>query len=76
MRDMPGNRQWHGLFTFYEEAFEVYQRIQHQSVDGMLPEHFSLPWSLVFRKALKNLKREYPVERVMAGSSRPLLQEI
>ncbi|KXT53510.1 hypothetical protein HMPREF3038_00709 [Akkermansia sp. KLE1797] len=42
----------------------------------MLPEHFSLPLYFVFRKALKNLKREYPVERVMAGSSRLLLQEV
>ncbi|MFQ7015746.1 MULTISPECIES: hypothetical protein [unclassified Akkermansia] len=76
MREMPGNRQRHWLFTFHEEAFEAYQRIQHQSVDGMLPEHFSLPLYFVFRKALKNLKREYPVERVMAGSSRLLLQEV
>ena len=36
---MSGDRETHRLFDSYEEALEAYQRLQHQSLDDMLPEH-------------------------------------
>jgi len=36
---MSSDRETHRLFDSYEEALDAYQRLQHQSLDDMLPEH-------------------------------------